>query len=61
GGTGTGAAGGGCGHGRSSARGRSVVYALYDRHVADLLDHALHHVEHLRLGLMDPPGDAPGA
>ncbi|GAA4912246.1 ArsR/SmtB family transcription factor [Streptomonospora salina] len=30
--------------------GRSVVYALHDDHVAALLDHALYHVEHLRLG-----------
>jgi DNA-binding transcriptional ArsR family regulator len=34
-------------------RGRSVVYALYDHHVAELLDQALFHVEHLRLGLSD--------
>ncbi len=34
-------------------RGRSVVYALYDDHVAALLDQALYHVEHLRLGLSD--------
>ncbi|RCH64207.1 ArsR family transcriptional regulator [Streptomyces sp. SDr-06] len=33
--------------------GRSVVYALYDNHVATLLDQALYHVEHLRLGLHD--------
>lgn len=31
-------------------RGRSVVYALHDSHVADLLDEAVFHVEHLRLG-----------
>ncbi|MGW2088021.1 ArsR/SmtB family transcription factor [Streptomyces sp. NPDC001880] len=36
-------------------RGRSVVYALYDNHVAELLDQALFHVEHLRLGLRDAP------
>ncbi|MGW1074474.1 ArsR/SmtB family transcription factor [Streptomyces sp. NPDC002537] len=36
-------------------KGRSVVYALYDNHVAELLDQALHHVEHLRLGLTDSP------
>ncbi|MEU7423756.1 metalloregulator ArsR/SmtB family transcription factor [Streptomyces sp. NPDC040750] len=36
-------------------RGRSVIYALYDNHVADLLEQALHHVEHLRLGLRDTP------
>ncbi|MDT0344383.1 ArsR/SmtB family transcription factor [Streptomyces litchfieldiae] len=34
-------------------RGRSVVYAVYDNHVAELLDQALYHVEHLRLGLTD--------
>ncbi|TQJ47032.1 metalloregulator ArsR/SmtB family transcription factor [Streptomyces sp. NBC_00080] len=36
-------------------RGRSVIYALYDNHVAELLDQALYHVEHLRLGLADTP------
>ncbi|MCD0484267.1 metalloregulator ArsR/SmtB family transcription factor [Streptacidiphilus sp. ASG 303] len=36
-------------------RGRSVVYALYDSHVAELLDQAVHHTEHLRLGLSDAP------
>ncbi|MGW5664005.1 ArsR/SmtB family transcription factor [Streptomyces sp. NPDC003758] len=34
-------------------KGRSVVYALYDNHVAELLDQALYHVEHLRLGMSD--------
>jgi ArsR family transcriptional regulator, nickel/cobalt-responsive transcriptional repressor len=33
--------------------GRSVVYALYDNHVAELLDQAVYHIEHLRLGLSD--------
>jgi DNA-binding transcriptional ArsR family regulator len=33
--------------------GRSVVYALHDSHVADLLDQAVFHVEHLRLGLVE--------
>jgi DNA-binding transcriptional ArsR family regulator len=37
-------------------RGRSVVYSLYDSHVAELLDQALYHVEHLRLGLTDTAG-----
>ncbi|WP_199551350.1 metalloregulator ArsR/SmtB family transcription factor [Streptomyces sp. N35] len=41
-------------------RGRSIVYALYDNHVAELLDQALYHVEHLRLGLHDAPGEQPG-
>lgn len=34
--------------------GRSIVYALYDNHVAQLLDEAVYHSEHLRLGLSDP-------
>jgi DNA-binding transcriptional ArsR family regulator len=34
-------------------RGRSVIYALYDNHVAELLEQALYHVEHLRLGVTD--------
>ncbi|MFB7455160.1 MULTISPECIES: helix-turn-helix transcriptional regulator [unclassified Streptomyces] len=38
-------------------QGRSVVYALYDNHVAELLDQALYHVEHLQLGLTDTPAD----
>lgn len=33
--------------------GRSIVYALYDDHVAELLDQALYHVEHLKAGLAD--------
>ena len=31
-------------------RGRNIVYALHDSHVADLLDQAVFHIEHLRLG-----------
>lgn len=31
-------------------RGRSIVYSLHDSHVADLLDQAVFHIEHLRLG-----------
>ena len=31
-------------------RGRQVVYALHDSHVADLLDQAVFHIEHVRLG-----------
>ncbi|GLY88353.1 ArsR/SmtB family transcription factor [Actinoallomurus iriomotensis] len=38
--------------------GRSVVYSLYDNHVAELLDQALYHVEHLRLGVSDTPATA---
>ncbi|MGB6124338.1 MAG: metalloregulator ArsR/SmtB family transcription factor [Gordonia sp. (in: high G+C Gram-positive bacteria)] len=33
--------------------GRSIVYSLYDTHVAQLLDEAVYHSEHLRLGLTD--------
>ncbi|MDA3646792.1 metalloregulator ArsR/SmtB family transcription factor [Saccharopolyspora indica] len=33
--------------------GRSVVYSLYDNHVAQLLDEAVYHIEHLRLGIRD--------
>ena len=33
--------------------GRSVVYSLYDSHVAQLLDEAVYHIEHLRLGVSD--------
>ncbi|MFB7330751.1 ArsR/SmtB family transcription factor [Streptomyces adustus] len=39
-------------------QGRSIVYSLYDNHVAELLDQALYHVEHLRLGLHDTPAHA---
>ncbi|WP_438290884.1 ArsR/SmtB family transcription factor [Streptomyces sp. HUAS TT7] len=42
-------------------RGRSIVYRLYDNHVAELLEQALYHVEHLRLGLRDSPADADSA
>jgi ArsR family transcriptional regulator, nickel/cobalt-responsive transcriptional repressor len=33
--------------------GRNVIYALHDSHVADLLDQAVFHVEHVRLGLVE--------
>lgn len=44
-------------------QGRSIVYSLYDNHVAELLDQALYHVEHLRLGIHDtaPPTAVPTA
>ncbi len=35
--------------------GRMVVYALFDNHVAMLLDEAVYHAEHLRLGVRDTP------
>ena len=34
-------------------QGRSIVYSLYDNHVAQLLDEAIFHAEHLRLGAPD--------
>ena len=33
--------------------GKTTVYALYDDHVARLLDEAVYHSDHLRLGLRD--------
>ncbi len=33
--------------------GRRVNYSLYDEHVGQLLEQAMSHVEHLRLGLAD--------
>lgn len=37
----------------SRREGRSMIYALYDNHVAQLLDEAVYHVEHRHLGLTD--------
>lgn len=39
-------------------RGRQVIYALHDPHVGALLDEAISHVAHRRLGLAEPVGDA---
>ena len=36
-------------------QGRSIVYSLYDNHVAQLLDEAIYHAEHLRMGVPDRP------
>ena len=41
-----------------SRSGRSIIYSLYDNHVAQLLDEAVYHSEHLRLGLADRTNDA---
>jgi DNA-binding transcriptional ArsR family regulator len=35
-------------------RGKQVIYGLHDPHVAELLDQAVFHVEHLRLGAPQP-------
>jgi DNA-binding transcriptional ArsR family regulator len=40
---------------QGSRNGRHVIYGLYDSHVASLLDEALRHIEHLRLGAADTP------
>ena len=37
----------------SVRQGRTVVYSLYDNHVSQLLDQAIYHAEHLRLGVPD--------
>jgi ArsR family transcriptional regulator, nickel/cobalt-responsive transcriptional repressor len=39
----------------SERHGRSITYSLYDDHVAQLLDQAVYHTEHLRLGARDLP------
>jgi DNA-binding transcriptional ArsR family regulator len=39
-------------------QGRRVVYSLYDHHVAELIDQAVGHIEHLRLGAVAPPTQA---
>lgn len=31
-------------------QGRRIIYALHDSHIADLLEQAVYHVEHVRLG-----------
>ncbi len=37
--------------------GRRTVYALHDSHVGDLLEQAVFHVQHVRLGLAVKPGE----
>jgi DNA-binding transcriptional ArsR family regulator len=41
-------------------QGKHVIYGLHDPHVAELLDQAVFHVEHLRLGARQPV-DRPAA
>jgi ArsR family transcriptional regulator, nickel/cobalt-responsive transcriptional repressor len=40
-------------------KGRTVVYSLYDNHVAMLLDEAVYHIEHLGSGITDDINDDP--
>jgi DNA-binding transcriptional ArsR family regulator len=35
-------------------RGKQVIYGLHDSHVAELLDQAIFHVQHLALGAREP-------
>jgi ArsR family transcriptional regulator len=42
----------------SERQGKHVIYGLHDAHLAELLDQAVFHVEHLRLGARQPI-DAP--
>ena len=44
----------------SERQGRRVFYGLHDSHVAELIDQARFHVEHLRLSKPEPLG-LPGA
>ena len=37
-------------------QGKTTIYALYDEHVAMLLDEAVYHSENLRVGGRDEPG-----
>jgi DNA-binding transcriptional ArsR family regulator len=37
----------------ATRHGKSTIYALYDDHVARLLDEAVYHSEHMRLGLRE--------
>jgi ArsR family transcriptional regulator, nickel/cobalt-responsive transcriptional repressor len=39
----------------ATRRGKTTIYALYDEHVAMLLDEAVYHSEHLRHGGRDEP------
>ena len=42
-------------------RGKQVIYGLHDSHVAELLDQAIFHVQHLTLGareVLDAPAEA---
>jgi DNA-binding transcriptional ArsR family regulator len=38
----------------SRRAGRKIIYVIYDNHIAQLLDEAVYHAEHRRLGVTDP-------
>lgn len=33
--------------------GRNISYSLYDNHVAELIEQAIYHAEHVRMGVLD--------
>lgn len=37
----------------SERQGRHIVYSLFDTHVSELIDQALFHAEHVRLGVVE--------
>jgi DNA-binding transcriptional ArsR family regulator len=37
----------------SERHGRNIVYSLFDDHVSELIDQAIYHAEHVRMGLAD--------
>lgn len=41
--------------------GRRVIYSLHDPHVAELLDQAIFHVQHLRMGIAAKVHEAEGS
>jgi len=46
----------------SERHGRRIVYSLFDDHVAELIDQAIYHAEHVRLGITDrAEGSLPGS
>jgi ArsR family transcriptional regulator, nickel/cobalt-responsive transcriptional repressor len=45
----------------ATRQGKNMIYELFDDHVAQLLDQAVYHSEHLRLGLRDAPAEAESA
>lgn len=41
----------------SERHGRSIVYSFYDDHVAELIDQAIYHAEHVNMGVTDRSQD----
>ena len=37
----------------SERSGRNITYSLYDDHVAELIEQAIYHAEHVRMGAVD--------